>query len=103
MNDAEVDFPFRVSPSEQYIIENDPDPPSSIVLVGRSGTGKTTCAVFRMWARWLTFHHHSTEPFHQVWQCDCAHSFVVDQFDQQACFHTENTQQRHHLIEARGS
>ncbi|DBB16378.1 TPA: hypothetical protein ACH3X3_014672 [Trebouxia sp. C0006] len=66
MNDAEVDFPFRVSPSEQYIIENDPDPPSSIVLVGRSGTGKTTCAVFRMWARWLTFHHHSTEPFHQI-------------------------------------
>lgn len=67
VNDAEVDFPFRVSPSEQYIIENDPDPPCSIVLVGRSGTGKTTCAVFRMWARWLTFHHHSTEPFHQVW------------------------------------
>ncbi|DBA81851.1 TPA: hypothetical protein ACH3X1_007570 [Trebouxia sp. C0004] len=66
MNDAEVDFPFRVSPSEQYIIENDPDPPSYIVLVGRSGTGKTTCAVFRMWARWLTFHHHSTEPFHQI-------------------------------------
>ena len=66
MGESEVDFPFRVSPSEQAIIENDPDPPCSIVLVGRSGTGKTTCAVFRMWARWLTFHHHSTEPFHQV-------------------------------------
>ena len=66
MGEVEVDFPFRVSPSEQAIIENDPDPPCSIVLVGRSGTGKTTCAVFRMWARWLTFRHHSAEPFHQV-------------------------------------
>lgn len=66
MGEAEVDFPFRVSPSEQAIIESDPNPPCSIVLVGRSGTGKTTCAVFRMWARWLTFRHHSTEPFNQV-------------------------------------
>lgn len=66
MGEVEVDFPFRVSPSEQAIIENDPDPPCSIVLVGRSGTGKTTCAVFRMWARWLTFRHHSAESFHQV-------------------------------------
>ena len=66
MGEAEIDFPFRVSPSEQAIIENDPNPPCSIVLVGRSGTGKTTCAVFRMWARWLAFRHHSTEPFNQV-------------------------------------
>lgn len=66
MGEVEVDFPFRVSPSEQAIIESDPDPPCSIVLVGRSGTGKTTCAVFRMWARWLTFRHHSAESFHQV-------------------------------------
>lgn len=66
MGEAEIDFPFRVSPSEQAIIENDPDPPCSIVLVGRSGTGKTTCAVFRMWARWLAFRHHSTEPFNQI-------------------------------------
>ena len=40
MGEVEVDFPFRVSPSEQAIIENDPNPPCSIVLVGRSGTGK---------------------------------------------------------------
>ena len=66
MGEAEVDFPFRVSPSEQAIIENDPDPPCSIVLVGRSGTGKTTCAVFRMWSRYLTFRARATEPFRQV-------------------------------------
>ena len=63
---TDVDFPFRVSPTEQTVIESNPDPPCSIVLVGRSGTGKTTCAVFRMWSRWLAFRHHSAEPFHQV-------------------------------------
>lgn len=53
MKDSEVDFKFRVSPAEQRIIELRPDPPSSIILLGRSGTGKTTCAVFRMFGRWL--------------------------------------------------
>ena len=71
--DTDIDFPFRVLPSEQTVIESDPDPPCSIVLVGRSGTGKTTCAVFRMWFRWLTFRHHSAEPFHQV-NRTCANS-----------------------------
>ncbi|DBB04235.1 TPA: hypothetical protein ACH3X1_013259 [Trebouxia sp. C0004] len=66
IGEDEVDFPFRVSPSELTIIENDPDPPCCTVLVGRSGTGKTTCAVYKMWFRWLAFRHHSTEPFHQV-------------------------------------
>lgn len=28
--------------------------------------GKTTCAVFRMWARWHSFYQHSAEPFNQV-------------------------------------
>ncbi|KAK9807285.1 hypothetical protein WJX73_007725 [Symbiochloris irregularis] len=66
MDDSVVDFPFRVSPAEQEIIELEPDPPAPMLLVGRSGTGKTTCAVFRMWARWHTFYQQSTEPFNQV-------------------------------------
>ncbi|KAK9819698.1 hypothetical protein WJX72_001361 [[Myrmecia] bisecta] len=64
LDDAHVDFPFRVSPAEQRIINL--QTPTSIILLGRSGTGKTTCAVYRMWARCFTFHHHSTETFHQV-------------------------------------
>lgn len=54
MKDEEVDFPFRVSPTEQRIIEL--VSPSSIILLGRSGTGKTTCAVFRMYGAWLARH-----------------------------------------------
>ncbi|PSC76135.1 TPR and ankyrin repeat-containing 1-like isoform A [Micractinium conductrix] len=49
-----ADFSFRVSPEEQAIIEMVPQPPRSIILLGRSGTGKTTVAVFRMWSHWLT-------------------------------------------------
>lgn len=52
-----MDFKFKVSPAEQRIIELRPDPPSSIILLGRSGTGKTTCAVFRMFGRWLYAHN----------------------------------------------
>ena len=39
MDDSVVDFPFRVSPAEQEIIEMDPQPPCPMLLVGRSGTG----------------------------------------------------------------
>ena len=35
-DDDEVDFPFRVSLFEQKIIEMSPDPPASILLVGRA-------------------------------------------------------------------
>lgn len=38
----EVEFPFRVSEQELDIIEKVPHPPASMLLLGRSGTGKTT-------------------------------------------------------------
>lgn len=58
-----VDFPFRVSPTESAIIERSSC--TSTVLVGRSGTGKTTCAVFRLAARWyLKFK--AGDPFREV-------------------------------------
>lgn len=70
LDESLVDWPFRVSEAEQRIIEL--QSPSSIILLGRSGTGKTTCAVFRMWSRWYTSNASSSaEPFHQA-RCDCA-------------------------------
>ncbi|EFJ46513.1 hypothetical protein VOLCADRAFT_118102 [Volvox carteri f. nagariensis] len=56
---AKVDFPFKLSPEEYDLITLAPNPPSSIILLGRSGTGKTTCAVYRLWANWL---RHYTNP-----------------------------------------
>ena len=37
---VEVDFPFRVTDLEHAIINLQPKPPSSIILLGRSGTGE---------------------------------------------------------------
>lgn len=54
-----MDFPFKLSPEEYDLIKLAPNPPSSIILLGRSGTGKTTCAVYRLWGNWL---RHYTNP-----------------------------------------
>ncbi len=43
----QVELPFKVSPVEWDIIIRAKEPPRSIILLGRSGTGKTTCAVYR--------------------------------------------------------
>ena len=45
--DARRDFPFKEWPKEHDII-NMPQG-ESILLLGRSGTGKTTCCLFRLW------------------------------------------------------
>ena len=41
------------------IIEYVPRPPASLLLLGRSGTGKTTVLVFRLFANWLSVYQHS--------------------------------------------
>ena len=38
-NSIKVDFPFRVTELEHAIINLQPRPPSSVLLLGRSGTG----------------------------------------------------------------
>ena len=45
-DDKAVEFPFKVSPPEREIIELETK--TALLLVGRSGTGKTTCAIYRM-------------------------------------------------------
>ena len=49
-----VDFPMKPSPAEWDIIRANPKIDKSILLRGRSGTGKTTCLVYRLWNNWLT-------------------------------------------------
>ena len=45
---VEVDFPFCVTDLEHAIINLQPKPPSSILLLGRSGTGE-----YRIYTNWL--------------------------------------------------
>ena len=52
---SKVDFPFRVTELEHAIINLQPKPPRSVILLGRSGTGKTTCCLYRLWSEFQTY------------------------------------------------
>ncbi|XP_074641148.1 TPR and ankyrin repeat-containing protein 1-like [Tubulanus polymorphus] len=56
---VKVDFPFRVTDDEHKIINLQPSPPCPILLVGRSGTGKTTCLLYRLWTRFVRYWQHA--------------------------------------------
>ena len=51
---ARRDFPFKEWPKEHDII-NLPEGKESILLLGRSGTGKTTCCLYRLWNHFQTY------------------------------------------------
>lgn len=50
-NDLSAEFPFDLSTEEARVISHFQTP--SLIL-GRSGTGKTTCLVFKMVGKYLT-------------------------------------------------
>ena len=52
-NPEDVDFPFEVTGQEWKIIRLPSDAP--ILLLGRSGTGKTTCLLYRMWRNFISY------------------------------------------------
>ncbi|KAM6449662.1 TPR and ankyrin repeat-containing protein 1 isoform 2-T2 [Liasis olivaceus] len=52
-----VDYPFRVGELEYAVIDLNPKPLEPIILIGRSGTGKTTCCLYRLWKK-----------FHSYWE-----------------------------------
>ena len=49
------DFPFQVSELEHQIIRLKTVPLASILLLGRSGTGKTTCCLYRLWSKFKAY------------------------------------------------
>lgn len=57
-----MDLPFTPGPKEHEIIHYRSDTPKSILLMGRSGTGKTTCLVFRMWAQYHEYRQKDKHP-----------------------------------------
>ncbi|XP_037703012.1 TPR and ankyrin repeat-containing protein 1 [Choloepus didactylus] len=46
-----VEYPFRVGELEYAVINLNPKPLEPIILIGRSGTGKTTCCLYRLWKK----------------------------------------------------
>ena len=51
----EIEFPFRLTEMEYMIVNMRPVPEEPILLLGRSGTGKTTCCLYRMFSQFLTY------------------------------------------------
>ena len=50
-----VDFPFKVTELEYAIVNLQPNPTTPIILLGRSGTGKTTCCLYRLWNKFQCY------------------------------------------------
>ncbi|MEE6465610.1 hypothetical protein FKM82_006620 [Ascaphus truei] len=54
---SRVEYPFIVGELEYAVIDLHPKPMETIILIGRSGTGKTTCCLYRLWKQ-----------FHSYWE-----------------------------------
>ena len=52
---SNYDFPFQVSPLEYAVIRLEPKHRCAILLLGRSGTGKTTCCLYRLWSQFVNY------------------------------------------------
>ena len=52
---TKVDFPFKVTELEYAIVNLQPNPTTPIILLGRSGTGKTTCCLYRLWNKFQCY------------------------------------------------
>ncbi|NXC41260.1 TRNK1 protein, partial [Penelope pileata] len=55
-----VEYPFRVGELEYAVIDLNPKPMEPIILIGRSGTGKTTCCLYRLWKKFYSYWEKST-------------------------------------------
>ena len=60
MQRSRMDFPFKGWPKENEIINLDHS--ESILLLGRSGTGKTTCCLYRLWNQFKCYWEIATDP-----------------------------------------
>ena len=55
LTNSHYDFPFQVSELEHAIIHLEPLSKCSILLLGRSGTGKTTSCLYRLFTRYTKY------------------------------------------------
>lgn len=52
---SQLDFPFQVSELEHTIIHLEPKNACAVLLLGRSGTGKTTCCLYRLYKHYQSY------------------------------------------------
>jgi hypothetical protein len=79
MDSSYEEFPFRLSAQERALVDVEPAPPAPLLVVGRSGTGKTTCVVLRLFRQWLEgkeaaqLNPDIANPVRQVRMCESVH------------------------------
>lgn len=56
-SNKDCEYQFRISPAEHEILQQFHN---NIILLGRSGTGKTSCAILKMWMQY------NKEPSHSI-------------------------------------
>lgn len=61
-----IDFPLKMSPEEKQLIDAPHQQVNSIILVSRSGTGKTTCMLYKIWGLWRVHHEYGKKNIHKV-------------------------------------
>uniref|UniRef100_A0A8C4N7W2 Uncharacterized protein n=1 Tax=Eptatretus burgeri TaxID=7764 RepID=A0A8C4N7W2_EPTBU len=85
---SHVEYPFRVGELEHAVINLNPKPAEAIILVGRSGTGKTTCLVYRLWKVFLSYWERAMQAG-DPWICKPVSSMRVSSLED-AQAHEEN-------------
>ena len=81
--EMKVDFPFRVTELEYEITTLPLSAP--IILIGRSGTGKTTCCLYRLW---YTFQYYWTNADYDDDKCspEAVHNNITNaDYDDDTC------------------
>ena len=63
---SKIDFPFKITELEHAIVNLRPDPPIPIILLGRSGTGKTTCCLYRLWDNFQRYWERAETAGHHI-------------------------------------
>lgn len=80
--DIERAFPYKEWPAEHDII-NLPYKPA-VLLLGRSGTGKTTCCLYRMWNEFVTYWKRFASRAQELSQLD-TQSLSINECSPQPC------------------
>lgn len=80
---VKTDFLFRVTELESKVINMDFDAP--ILLMGRSGTGKTTCCLYRLWTQFLKYWTLARDRAYESWYLSVEYYATVEERGM-ACF-----------------
>ena len=93
------DFPFKGWPKENEIISLEND--ESILLLGRSGTGKTTCCLYRLWNNFKSYWENPEPrlPRFPLNRSKLHSTTIMEEKENEVSYHSENKELPDHHIQ----